>query len=206
MPGPKPKHWRVAVLQSITKHSWGLPQDRQGNEAAPAPSRGTGKEIIHEVAAGTFLPSFLYPGTKHRGHVALRECHHLLLKVNQVVMSYPLLSRDLCFLGCIWMQETWRTPWKTNGSMSDLCLATLCLTPHSLRPKPACAWADQVTHHVTSASGIKQWHTEYLNLSLENQVHCLVNTVLSANHAPQPSFPVNEINEFGKPGTALIND
>lgn len=62
----------------------------QGNEAAPALSWDTGKEINQDVAAGTFLPGFLYPGTKHRGHVALRECHHLLLKVNQVVMSNPL--------------------------------------------------------------------------------------------------------------------
>lgn len=66
------------------------PQDRQGNEAASALSQDTGKEIIQEVAAGTFLPGFLSPGTKHRGHVALRECHHLLLKVNQVMTSNPL--------------------------------------------------------------------------------------------------------------------
>lgn len=72
-------------------------------------------------------------------HVALRECHHLLLKVNQVMtLSYSLLCRDLCFPGCIWMQEKWLTPWKMNESRSDLYLATLCLTPCSVWPKPAC--------------------------------------------------------------------
>lgn len=41
------------------------------------------------------------PGDKS-GHVALRERHHLLLKVNQVMtLSYSLLSRDLCFPGSI---------------------------------------------------------------------------------------------------------
>lgn len=79
----------------------------------------------------------LYPEPKHRGHVALREGHHLLLKVNQVVTSNPLLSRDSHFLGCIWMQESWRTPWKTKESMSNLCLKAPWLTPHSLRPKSA---------------------------------------------------------------------
>lgn len=41
-----------------------FPHERQGHEAAPPPSQGAGREITQEVAAGTFLPDLLFPGTR----------------------------------------------------------------------------------------------------------------------------------------------
>lgn len=68
VPRPKSKHWNVGVLQSTTEHSWGpnkmLPQERQGQQAAPPLSQGVGREITQEVAAGMFLPGLLFPGTR----------------------------------------------------------------------------------------------------------------------------------------------
>lgn len=140
VPGPNCRHWSVAVLSEYHQAQLRSPTGHAGNEAAPALSRDTGKEIIQEVAAGTFLPGFLYPGTKHRGHVALRECHHLLLKVNQVVIPNPLLSRDSHFLG---------TPRKTSGS-SQTCVWQLH-DPSELRPKPASgmSWSSDSSRYLS---------------------------------------------------------
>lgn len=126
----------------------------------------------------------LYPEPKHRGHVALREGHHLLLKVTKwwhLILFSPEIHTFWAASECKNHEEHLEKP----RSPCQTCVWKLHGWPLTVWGQSQhLAWADQVTHHVTSASGIKQWHTEYLNLSLVNQVCCLVNTVLSANHAP----------------------
>lgn len=147
------------------KHSWDpskmLPQEWQGHEAAPPLSQGVGREVTQEMAAGMSLPGLSFQGNIGRnvgGHAALIEHHHLLFKVNQVViLSYSLL---LGFLDCIWMQETWWTPWKTYGSRSDLYLGTLCLTPCSLWSKPECdmSWSSDSSRYFSfRGKTVTQW-------------------------------------------------
>lgn len=164
--------------------------------------------IIQQQQQLGFLLGLAPKGKRDRnmGPSSTGEHHHSVLMVVQVVMWSYSLQRPMLPRLHLNLRDMTNTLKKWTGT-GQTCIWRLCTWLQAVCGQSQhVIWGDQVTHHVTSASGIKHWHREYLNLPLVNKVCYSVNTVLLAIHVLQHSFPVNEINEFGEPGTALIND
>lgn len=95
---------------------------------------------------------------------------------------------------------------KMNGYRPDLDLAALHLTPGSLWPKPT-----RDMRWPSDSSCYFSFKDKAPTQGIFKSFPCERSMLLSKHSAfsypcAAALFPVNEINEFGEPGTALIND
>lgn len=172
VPGPKSKRW---CSPECHERQLGSQQDAATGEAAPEVQA----ETTRAAPAGMFLPGLLLPGPKGQKQGGLHSTQRKSPRgsPSDILPPHPQravpLGLHVSLRGMTNTLQNERVPLRpTSGSSA---------WPHAVcSQSQRMTWADQVTHHVTSASGTKQWHGEYLKLPPVSEVRHSVNTVLSA--------------------------